>query len=100
MGGSFNPRPSNTPLPRSTRTPAPRIQYALGPGGSVDGAARTLAQDNPNSHRSDHQDILHADMRKRVGQGNAPFAALHRQVRPVLSDVDELAVAAWLTRRS
>jgi len=97
MGGSFNPRPSNNAFAAEYAN-APRREFNM----RWDPEAASMVLHEPWRKITQipidptTKTFFTPDMRKRVGQGNAPFAAYIDKFGQSFPMWDELAVAAWL----
>ena len=97
MGGSFNPRPSNNAFAAEYAN-APRREFNM----RWDPEAASMVLHEP-WHKITQVPIdpttktfFTPDMRRRIAQGNAPFAAYIGKFGQSYPMWDELAVAAWL----
>jgi purine nucleosidase len=97
MGGSFNPRPSNNAFAAEYAN-APRREFNM----RWDPEAASMVLHEPWRKITQvpidptTKTFFTPDMRKRIGQGNAPFAAYIDKFGQSYPMWDELTVAAWL----
>jgi inosine-uridine nucleoside N-ribohydrolase len=97
MGGSFNPRPSNNAFAAEYAN-APRREFNM----RWDPEAASMVLHEPWRKITQvpidptTKTFFTPDMRKRIGQGNAPFAAYIDKFGQSFPMWDELAVATWL----
>jgi purine nucleosidase len=97
MGGSFNPRPSNNAFAAEYAN-APRREFNM----RWDPEAASMVLHEPWRKITEvpidptTKTFFTPDMRKRIGQGNAPFAAYIDKFGQSYPMWDELTVAAWL----
>ncbi len=97
MGGSFNPRPSNNAFAAEYAN-APRREFNM----RWDPEAASMVLHEPWRKITQvpidptTKTFFTPDMRKRIAQGNAPFAAYIEKFGQSFPMWDELAVAAWL----
>src|SRR5882672_1879552 len=97
MGGSFNPRPSNNAFAAEYAN-APRREFNM----RWDPEAASMVLHEPWRKITQvpidptTKTFFTPDMRKRIGEGNAPFAAYIDKFGQSFPMWDELAVAAWL----
>jgi purine nucleosidase len=97
MGGSFNPRPSNNAFAAEYAN-APRREFNM----RWDPEAASMVLHEPWRKITQvpidptTKTFFTADMRERIGRGNAPFAKYIGKFGQSYPMWDELAVAAWL----
>ena len=97
MGGSFNPRPSNNAFAAEYAN-APRREFNM--RWDPEAASMVLHEPWPKITQvpidPTTKTFFTPDMRRRIAQGNAPFAAYIGKFGQSYPMWDELAVAAWL----